>query len=169
MQSRPAGCAKITHFTLWQNVRLGWQSSRKGSHVPIETVLRKTLWAFALFGAIACSSGAPDAPPTVVTSESGALSVALSTPEGIVRGLNRIQFDVNDIADAAPATELDLRMRPFMPAMGHGSEGEPECRSIDGGLYEFSSVLLNMAGRWQLRTTISGARSDYVVFDVEVP
>lgn len=147
-----------------------WQSSRKRSLVPIEKPFLKSLWALsALLAGVACSSGAAEAPPTVVTSESGALRVALSSPDGVVRGLNRFQFDVTDSTDSAPATELDLRMQPFMPAMGHGSEGEPECRSIDGGLYEFSSVLLNMAGRWQLRTTISGARSDYVVFDVDVP
>ncbi|HET9933313.1 MAG TPA: FixH family protein [Polyangiaceae bacterium] len=128
------------------------------------------LWlGLALLGGVACSSGAVEPPPTVVASESGALRVELSSPDGIARGLNRFQFEVLEAADESPATELEFRMQPFMPAMGHGSGGEPEVRSIEAGRYEFSSVLLNMAGRWQLRTTISGARSDYVVFDVDVP
>lgn len=131
---------------------------------------RKSAWtALALWGAFGCSAGTLEPPPTVVSSQSGALRVELFSPDGVMRGLNRFQFSVLDVAAAMPADELELRVQPFMPAMGHGTGATPTVEAAGAGRYEFSGVLLNMAGRWQLRTTITGARSDYVVFDVDVP
>lgn len=131
-------------------------------------LVRKSWGAAALLGVLGCSAEAAP-PPTTLSSESGALRVELSSPDGVARGLNRFQFSVLDASDATPANDLELRMQPFMPAMGHGTGDEPDVRFAGVGVYEFSGVLLNMAGRWQLRTTVSGARSDYVAFEVDVP
>lgn len=87
----------------------------------------------------------------------------------IERGSNSFEVQLRDASTGAPATGLEMSLVPFMPAMGHGSGVSPTISSLGDGHYACSQVLLNMAGRWQLRTTISGARSDYVAFEVDVP
>ena len=101
-------------------------------------------------------------------SQSGALRAELSA-NAIERGSNSFEVYVRDANSDAPAAELELSMLPFMPAMGHGSGMSPTITSLGEGHYECAGVLLNMAGRWHLRTTITGARSDYVAFEVDVP
>jgi hypothetical protein len=102
-------------------------------------------------------------------SESGELLVELRTPYGLTRGSNEVLLHVLQAVDGAPANGLVLEMEPFMPAMGHGSGVAPQVMQANSGDYWFSEVVLNMAGRWQLRTSISGDRQDHVVFDVDVP
>jgi hypothetical protein len=128
------------------------------------------LAAFGCLVALGCSSGnEPDPPPSVVRSESGALEAELIKPSAVERGANRFELELRDASTGAAAAGLEVSVVPFMPAMGHGSGVSPEVSSLAEGHYECTQVLLNMAGRWQLRTTISGVRSDYVAFEVDVP
>lgn len=106
-----------------------------------------------------------------LTSRSGSLLVTISsTPESVpVRGVNQLEFAFLGMADGLPVDGLEVTMVPFMPAMGHGSSERPSATALGNGTYRFERVVLSMAGLWELRTTVAGARSDFVVprFDVE--
>jgi len=133
-------------------------------------VFRALLIAFGCASACACADTAYSEPPARnLLSESGSLRLELRTPSGVARGTNEVLLHVSRGDSGAPTDELVLEMLPFMPAMGHGSGVSPLVTPLGSGDYAFSEVVLNMAGRWQLRTAISGERSDHVVFDVDVP
>jgi len=128
------------------------------------------LIAVACASACACAASAhPEPPARVLLSESGLLRFELRTPSGVARGTNDVLLHVAEADSETPSDELVLEMLPFMPAMGHGSGVSPQVTPLGSGDYAFSEVVLNMGGRWQLRTSISGERSDHVVFDVDVP
>ena len=106
----------------------------------------------------------------MVVSESGALSVTWNciSGDGPARGSNRFELLIESTRDGSPIDGLTLAMVPFMPAMGHGSSTVPTVRAIGEGRYEADDVVLPMPGVWELRTTISGAESDYAVPRVEI-
>jgi len=151
------------------------------SHSPFLAQLACRLKASAL-GAIgstallvACSGSAADSERVVelgdtITSDSGALRVTIrsGSAESLVRGKNQVEFWFERVSDGAPVDDLEARMTPFMPAMGHGSASRPTASSLGSGRYLFSDVELSMTGLWELQTTVSGAISDYVAPRLEV-
>ncbi|MFZ5895409.1 MAG: FixH family protein [Myxococcota bacterium] len=130
---------------------------------------QRLLLVFGLLLGSACSAADEQPPPRTVQSESGALEAELVPHTAVTRGSNQLSLWVRDASSGTNIGDLELAMVPFMPAMGHGSGVEPSVKPLGNGEYVFSGVVLNMAGRWQLRTTVSGPRSDYVAFDVDVP
>ena len=112
----------------------------------------------------------PETPPALtMTSESGTWVVsAWLYPERARKGANEVVFGIVDGA-GAPADGLVVRTQPWMPAHGHGTSTVPTVSPQGAGLYWAMPVNLYMAGRWELRTTITGAVEDHVVLVVDVP
>lgn len=108
---------------------------------------------------------------TVVTSESGALLVTVSSEPAArpVRGNNQFFFSIESTSTGEPVDDLELVMTPFMPAHGHGTSQEPSVTPLGNGRYRFDDVLLSMPGLWELRTTVSGPMTDFFAprFEVE--
>lgn len=126
----------------------------------------------------ACSSGAPasdtavvfpDEALTTISSESGAMRVALRTapsqpPE---RGTCTVELTLTD-ANGVPQDGLGLEVVPFMSAHGHGTAVKPAIEPNGDGKYLVRNVDLFMPGDWDLRLTLSGARTDHATPKITV-
>ena len=129
----------------------------------------------ALLGA-GCGAAGPTSGPaafdgaallTLATTD-GALGVELRTsPQPPERGLDSAEFRIAGPTGAA-VDGLSLAVLPWMPDMGHGTSLRPVVTAQGGGVYLVDNLSLFMAGRWQLRTTISGAASGSVVPEFEI-
>ncbi len=62
----------------------------------------------------------------------------------------------------APQDGLTLGVQPWMPYMNHGSPGNGTATVTPSGTgqYQVSNVVFQMAGEWQLRTTVSAPTPD---------
>lgn len=109
----------------------------------------------------------PDTPYATVTSEAGALTLAVRTSPSQPPTRGRIAVEYTVIA--GPAEELDLEVIPWMPAMGHGTSTTPVVEAAGGGRYRVTGVELFMPGRWELRTAISGAVTDHAIVSLQIP
>jgi hypothetical protein len=117
---------------------------------------------------VGCSSGSgptaefPATAFSTVMTDSAMLRVEVRTsPQPPARGGIDAELTITDAASGAPRDGLTLQIRPWMPAMNHGSimaTITPE----GSGKYLVTEVDFYMAGLWELRTTISGPVSDYV-------
>lgn len=108
-------------------------------------------------------------PTAITTSDASDLRVALYTSprENPVRGKNSVRLDIT-AENAELRSELDVRLKTLMPAMGHGSGTQPELVEIDGHRYTFENVVLHMPGVWELRVEVSGDIQDELVFEFDV-
>lgn len=111
----------------------------------------------------------PQAPLTTVTSRDGKLQVAAFTaPEQPpTRGVIRVKLLVTDAAKGAPVDGLAMDIVPEMPSMGHGTPTVPRVSAQGEGAYLVEDVNLFMAGRWDLRVTITGGQSDAAVVTID--
>ncbi|MBX5480560.1 MAG: FixH family protein [Myxococcaceae bacterium] len=111
----------------------------------------------------------PDEPLMVAT---GALDHARVTvwsdPQPLERGPNTLRLKLEDLS-GTPLANLDVKVEPWMPAMGHGGPSLPEVIERGEGLYDVPNVALPMPGSWELRIILSGGVDDHFVLDVEVP
>jgi hypothetical protein len=130
------------------------------------------LCALALLAcsSVACSSGGADDTsaqaglPAVATSSKGTFVLAATTLDGAApeRGLTVLDLRVARAADGAPAPHLQITVKPWMPAMGHGA---PPAHVVEesAGRYRVESLSLYMPGLWQLRTTLSPGDEEAVL------
>jgi hypothetical protein len=126
---------------------------------------------------LACSSGGPTettgfvAPPLMtVSSQSGQLAIAVRTsPQPPEQGTNDIELTITGASDGVARDGLVLAVKPWMPAMGHGTSVAPTITPETNGKYLVSGVDLFMAGLWQLRLTISGPMEDHAAPAFEIP
>ena len=134
------------------------------------TTTRLLTVAFAMATAIGgCSSGSSQestalgaTPLMTVMSQSGDLEIAVRTaPQPPVRGTNNIELTITGATDGAPRDGLALAVKPWMPAMGHGTSIVPTIAAETDGKYLISNVDLFMAGLWEIRLTIPGTPEDY--------
>lgn len=130
---------------------------------------KPTLVAIALAMATAgCSSSAPSesigfgaAPLMTVTSQSGQLTIDVRTsPQPPERGTNEVELTITGVTDSLPRNGLVLGVKPWMPAMGHGTSVAPSVVPGTNGKYLVSGVDLFMPGLWQLRLTMTGTTED---------
>lgn len=111
----------------------------------------------ALSSVLACgSTGAESGAESMVVSDSGHYLIEISGTE-LHRGENQIELCVVEADSGESVNDLDLEMRPFMPAMAHGSSQTTSSTALGNGCYVFDGVVLNMPGTWELRTTIEGS------------
>lgn len=120
-------------------------------------------------GASSASGAFPADPLMTLHTEAGALGIEVRTSpsQPPSRGTVSVEYTVTE-ASGAPATGLTLLVEAWMPSMGHGASTKPKVSEEGQGKYVAEGVELSMPGRWELRTTFSGAASDHatVVFDV---
>lgn len=137
---------------------------------------RGVISSVGLAVACACSSGStsppasfPPGPFLSTTSDSGALQAELRTsPQPPAQGVIDAQLVVTRVSDGTPVDGLTLAIQPWMPTMNHGSL-PPSVTAQGDGKYLVTNLDLYMAGRWQLRTNVSGAMTDHVTPDFSIP
>lgn len=112
----------------------------------------------------------PAEPLMTLHTEAGALGLEVRTSpsQPPSRGTAAVEYTVTD-ASGAPVSGLTVLVEPWMPAMGHGASVEPKVSEEGQGKYVAEGVELTMPGRWELRTTFSGAASDHATILFDVP
>ncbi len=137
------------------------------------TLPRLPLGVVASFLLVACGGGASAPPsaqdlPLTLQSDNGALHLVLSAPNGpLAVGTNAVELVVTRASTDAAVDGLDVKVEPYMPAMGHGSS-TPTVTPEGGGKYLVSDLYLYMPGVWELRTTFTGAVSDHADPEIQV-
>lgn len=127
--------------------------------------------------AAGCSSSTPTTtgptfqsePLTTITSNGGKLKLAVwtSPDQPPSRGVLTVKLLATDASSGVPVDGLKLDMVPEMPSMGHGTPLVPVIAASGGGVYMASDVDLFMAGRWELRVTITGPLTDVCVVPID--
>lgn len=103
------------------------------------------------------------------TSMSGTLQVAVRlSQQPPAAGNLEAQLTITSMSDNVPIDGLTLQMVPYMPQMHHGTSVTPEVMAQGGGKYLVTNLYLFMPGLWQLKTTVSGAKTDSVDPQFEV-
>jgi hypothetical protein len=119
---------------------------------------------------VACSGPHSTSGDSTVTSESGALRVAAHTLGGAPqRGTNEVELTIKSAGDGGTLDGLTIAVKPWMPAMGHGTSVVPSVTAEGTGKYLVTNLDLFMPGHWELRTTISGPVSDYAAPAFDIP
>ncbi|MEO7037780.1 MAG: FixH family protein [Polyangiaceae bacterium] len=137
------------------------------------------LFAAAAWLLSACSGGAAPGdsntqfsqnPLLSLMTDSAQLSVEVRTlpSQPPVLGDSSVQLIIRDAASGEPESGLDLKVVPWMPAMGHGTAITPTVTETEPGTYDLTGVVLFMPGTWQLRTVLTGAVTDHVVPSFQV-
>jgi hypothetical protein len=126
----------------------------------------------------ACSGAAERSGPVTfpadayftIPTESGALSIEVrASPQPPERGTNAFELTLRDSAGGKPRDDLHVAVKPWMPAMNHGSSAIPVVTPAGDGKYVVTEVYLFMPGHWELQTSISGAMTDYAAPAVDIP
>jgi hypothetical protein len=135
--------------------------------------MRLALAPFAALLLAACGSdpattgGFPADALTTVTSDHGlAILEVRTSPQPPTRGSLEVEYTVTKAG--APLDGLTIAVTPFMPDMGHGATVDPTVTAEGDGRYRITDVEVYMAGRWELRTTLSGAIEDTAVVELQV-
>lgn len=114
------------------------------------------------------AAGFPANAFVTVASTSGALSVDVrSSPQPPERGVVDVEYTVHD-ASGKPVDGLTVVVTPWMVSHGHGASVRPTVTAQGQGKYLVTGVSLFMAGRWELRTEVSGPTSDSLAPAFEV-
>ncbi len=109
----------------------------------------------------ACAGGAPASGDTYpsqslleLMSDSGRQRVAVRTApdQPPTRGVVSMQLTIVNAETDAPEGGLDLKVVPWMPAMGHGTSVKPTVVETQTGVYELENLVLFMPGTWQILT-----------------
>ena len=121
---------------------------------------------------VAACSAAPDpgpSPITIVTTESGTMTVEVRTqPSPLIRGTSDIELRVTDAANQ-PVDGLQVTVVPWMVSHAHGTSVTPIVTPQGDGRYLAERVSLFMPGTWQLRTTFEGTVTDRATPSLDVP
>ncbi len=96
-----------------------------------------------------------------LTSKSGAYTFYLCDAATPAIGFNSFTYLVVD-QSGTPQDGLSLSVQPWMPYMNHGAPGDGNATvtPTGAGQYQISNVVFQMAGEWQLRTTVSAPTPD---------
>jgi hypothetical protein len=94
----------------------------------------------------------------LVTQEGESIVLAVRFEKGIAVGLNPVHVSLHAIGSGAtfavPIADATLHVEPFMPSMGHGSQGSVDpVATSSPGLYA-GSLSFSMAGEWESRFTV---------------
>jgi hypothetical protein len=92
-----------------------------------------------------------------------------SSPQPPARGTNEVQLTIRSMADGTPLDGLKVAVKPWMPAMNHGTSLLPNVTPQGRGKYLITDLDLFMPGLWQLRLTITGASADQAAPSFEIP
>jgi hypothetical protein len=95
-----------------------------------------------------------------LASDSGALRLTLTAPNGATVGTGTFEMAVADATDGSPRDGLTVSVVPWMPAMGHGT-APSTVTAEGGGRYRLDDVYLFMPGSWELEIGIAGPVTDH--------
>jgi hypothetical protein len=110
------------------------------------------------------------APFSTATGDNHVLQMEVRTsPQPPARGTNEVQLTIRSMADGMPVDGLHVAVKPWMPAMNHGTSLLPSVTPLGGGKYLITDLDLFMPGLWQLRLTITGASADQASPAFEIP
>ena len=84
------------------------------------------------------------------------------------RGIVEVQLTITDAMSSAPESGLELRVVPWMPAMGHGTSVTPTVVETSPGVYEIQNLVLYMPGTWQIRSEWDGPALTHVTPTLDV-
>lgn len=142
-----------------------------------DAVVARLAVVLGLVSIAGCSSSAiaptdspfESTPLTTVTCNAGALKLAVwtSPTQPPSRGVLTLKLLATDATSGTPLDGLTLDMVPEMPSMGHGTPTVPKINAEGDGVYIAADVDLFMAGRWELRVTITGSASDLCVVPID--
>jgi hypothetical protein len=156
-------------------MRIDRRQSSDRAQASLTRSLRPLLLACAL-GMTSCSSSdpAPEAtngPLLVVKGEQGSVvaEVRTSPSQPPARGLTTVELRVLDASSSQPVDGLTVTVVPWMPSHAHGASVEPSVTALGSGRYRVSDVALFMPGRWELRTTVAGPKTDTLTPAFDVP
>jgi hypothetical protein len=112
----------------------------------------------------------PDEPLTTVSSDTGALRIAVRTApsQPPPRGTCAVELHVTN-ASGAPTDDVSIDVVPLIPSHGHGTSVKPDVVAKGGGDFVVRNVNLYMPGDWELRFTFSGSVSDHAAATITVP
>jgi hypothetical protein len=129
-------------------------------------------------GAGACGGGASPGGSTsfpveklfAFTSDSGQqhVDVRTSPQQPPARGIVDMQLTITDATSGAPQSGLELRVVPWMPAMGHGTSVTPTVFESAPGIYDLQNLVLFMPGTWQIRTEWDGPAVTHVTPTLDI-
>jgi hypothetical protein len=129
-----------------------------------------------LIAAGGCSGAAPApvgfsaAPYARAIGNDHVLQIEIRTsPQPPARGTNAVELTLRSMADDAPIDGLHIAVKPWMPAMNHGTSLLPSVMPEGGGKYLITDLDLFMPGLWELRLTITGASADQAAPSFEIP
>jgi hypothetical protein len=157
-----------------------WQKTKRASH-SVQMATRGIFVSVTFVLLASCGSGRqepsaaavsfPEQSLMTVASSTGNLRIDVRTaptqpPAG---GVQTVQLVIIDSMTGAPQTGLRLDVLPWMPAMGHGASLTPSVAEQPAGTYVVSDVDFFMPGTWELRTSISGPRSDSAAPSFQIP
>ena len=106
----------------------------------------------------------------LVATDSGRQNVEVRTApdQPPSRGNVSMQWSITDATSGEAQTGLELKVVPWMPAMGHGTTVPPRVVEASPGIYEIRNLYLFMPGTWQIRTDLVGASTDHVLPTFEI-
>jgi len=103
---------------------------------------------------------------TQVFSDKSAFGVWFDGPTRLRVGVETsFVVTVHDMSDA-PVTDLDLSPRFIHASMGHGGPKAPAGTEVGNGVYNVTSVMASMTGKWNLDVTLPGADRARLVITV---
>jgi hypothetical protein len=110
------------------------------------------------------------APYSTPTGDMRVLQFEVRTsPQPPARGTNEVQLTIRSVADGTALDGLHVAVKPWMPAMNHGTSILPSVTPQGGGKYLITDLDLFMAGLWELRLTVTGASTDQAAPSFEIP
>jgi hypothetical protein len=128
-------------------------------------------------GLVGCAGSAPGPSDTFpsqslfeLLSDSGAQRVEVRTApdQPPTRGNVTMRLSITDAATDAAETGLELKVVPWMPAMGHGTSVTPTIVETAPGIYDLENLILFMPGTWQIRTQWGAAVGTHVTPTLDV-
>ena len=84
------------------------------------------------------------------------------------RGIVDMQLTITDATTGAPESGLELKVVPWMPAMGHGTSVTPTVVESAPGVYDLENLVLFMPGTWQIRTVWDAPAATHVTPTLDV-
>ncbi|MCC6621684.1 MAG: FixH family protein [Deltaproteobacteria bacterium] len=114
--------------------------------------------------------GFPPEPLVTVTGAWVEVEARSGPEQPPVRGVFEVELAIADL-QGAPLAGLEVAVRPWMPAMHHGTSVQARVTERAPGVYLVSDVGCPMAGAWVLETDVTagdGSRSEHLQIPVQV-
>jgi len=138
--------------------------------IPRRPARAAAMLAALALAACASADPTPETGPRSALGEAEAILFEVTAETGPREGPNTFAITLHAAEDAAPLEDAALEVRAHMPAMAHGTPGDPAVEALGEGRYRALDVVFSMPGTWELHLSAStGALADDATFLYEVP